>query len=123
MFWCGLRFRQLQFAAHVGRELLVAADDAEPDVVAQQRVQLEPQISLQQRHQRRHFGDRTLPVLDRKRVERQHLDAEPRRAFDDVAHRLDAGAMSFDARQVALRRPAAVAVHDDRDVLRAGGRS
>ena len=30
----------------------------------------------------------------------------------------DAGAMAFDARQVALRRPAAVAVHDDRDVAR-----
>ena len=44
-------------------------------------------------------------------------------AFDDVAHRFDAGAMPFDARQVALRRPAAVAVHDDGDVRAAAGRS
>ena len=44
----------------------------------------------------------------------------PRRAarLDRVAHRLDAGAVAFDARQVALRRPAAVAVHDDGDVRR-----
>ena len=39
-------------------------------------------------------------------------------AFDDVAHRLDAGAMPLDPRQVALRRPAPVAVHDHRDVPR-----
>ncbi len=31
---------------------------------------------------------------------------------------VDAGAMAFDARQVALRGPAAVAVHDDGDVRR-----
>ena len=44
----------------------------------------------------------------------------PRRAdaFDDVADRIDAGAVALDARQVALRRPAAVAVHDDGDMPR-----
>ena len=44
----------------------------------------------------------------------------PRRAepSTDVADRVDAGAVPFDARQVALRRPAAVAVHDDGDVRR-----
>ena len=44
----------------------------------------------------------------------------PRRAdgLDGVADRVDAGAVPFDARQVALRRPAAVAVHDDGDVRR-----
>ena len=89
-----------------------------PDVVAQQRVQLEPQIPLQQHHQRRDLGDRTLPVLDRERVERQDADAEPGRALDDLAHRLDAGAVPLDPRQVPLRRPAAVAVHDDGEVLR-----
>ena len=36
--------------------------------------------------------------------------------LDGVAHGVDAGAVPLDARQVALRRPAAVAVHDDRDV-------
>ena len=38
--------------------------------------------------------------------------------LDDVADRVDAGAVPFDARQMALRRPAAVAVHDDGDVRR-----
>ena len=79
-------------------------------------LELEPDVALQQHHQRVHFGTRALPVLDRERVERQHVDAEPRRGFDDVADRIDAGAVPFDARQMALRRPAAVAVHDDGDV-------
>ena len=79
-------------------------------------LKLEAQIALEQRHQRVDFGARPLPVLDRERVERQHADAQPRRRFDDVAHRIDAGTMALDARQVALRRPAPVAVHDDRDV-------
>ena len=78
--------------------------------------ELEPDVALQQHHQRVDFGARPLPVLDRERVERQDVDAEPRRGLDDVADRVDAGAVAFDARQVALRRPASVAVHDDGDV-------
>ena len=60
----------------------------------------------------------TLPVLDGERVQRQDLDAEPGGRLDDVADRFDAGAMALDPRQVSLRGPAAVAVHDDGDVLR-----
>ena len=45
-------------------------------------------------------------------------ELEPRRGLDDLAHRGDAGAMTFDARQVARFRPAAVAVHDHCDVPR-----
>ena len=88
-----------------------------------QRAELEPDVPLQQHHQRVDFGARPLPVLDRERVERQHADAEPRRRFDDVANRVDAGAVPFDARQVPLRGPASVAVHDDGDVRRAAARS
>ena len=44
------------------------------------------------------------------------LNAEASRGLDGVAHGVDAGAVSFDARQMALRGPAAVAVHDDGDV-------
>ena len=79
-------------------------------------LELEPDVPLQQHHQRVDFGARALPVLDRERVERQHVDAQPGGRLDDVAHRVDAGAVPLDARQVALRRPAAVAVHDDGDV-------
>ena len=101
-----------------GGERLGAADHVEADVVAQQRRELEAEVALEQHHQRADFSGRALPVLDRERVERQHLEAEPRRGFDDVADRVDAGAMPFDARQVPLAGPAAVAVHDDGDVPR-----
>ncbi len=82
----------------------------------QQRLQLGAQVALEQHHQRADLGGGPLPVLDREGVERQHADAEPGGGLDGVAHRLDAGAMPFDARQVPLRGPAAVAVHDDGDV-------
>src|SRR5262245_7887109 len=110
--------QELELLPHVVRQLLFAADHAEADVVLEQRAQLEPQVALEQRHQRADLGRRPLPVLDREGVERQDLDAEPRRGFDHVAHRVDAGAVPFDARQVTLSRPASVAVHDDRDVSR-----
>src|SRR5262245_56813061 len=114
----GLRDAHRQLGLHVGGELVGSADHLEPDVVLQERAELEADVALQQRHQRVHFGARTLPVLRRERIQRQHVDAEPRRRFDDIAYRLDAGTMSLDARQVALRRPPAVPVHDDGDVRR-----
>ena len=103
---------------HVGRQRFGAADHVEADVVAQQRLELEAEVALEQHHQRADFGGRALPVLDRKRVKGQDFEAQARRGLDDVADRVDAGAMAFDARQVALAGPAAVAVHDDGDVPR-----
>ena len=49
---------------------------------------------------------------------RQDLDAVVGGSLQRPAHRFGAGAMTGDARQAALLRPAAVAVHDDRDVAR-----
>ena len=100
----------------VGGQLLRPPDHAEADVVLEERSELEPQVTLEQRHERAHFGFGPLPVLHRERVDGEHVEAEPGRGFDDVADRVDAGAVAFDARQVAFGRPAAVAVHDDRDV-------
>ena len=105
-----------ELGLHVGRELVRPPDHLKANVVPQQRRQLEAQIALQQQHQRVDLGARALPVLHRKRVEGQDVDAEPRRRFDDVAHRVDAGAVAFDARQMTLRGPPAVAVHDDGNV-------
>src|SRR5207248_539775 len=47
---------------------------------------------------------------------------EPATLLDGAAHALDAATVSFDARQSAALRPAAVAVHDDGDVVRQAGR-
>ena len=95
---------------------LGAANHIEADVVAQQRIQLEAQVALEQRHQRGHFRDGTLPVLNREGVEREDVDAETCGRFDDVANGLDPRTMSLHTREVALRRPPSIAVHDDRDM-------
>ena len=60
----------------VGGEIFEAADHIEANVVAEQRLQLGPQVALQQHHQRSHFGHWPLPVLDRKRVERQDMQTD-----------------------------------------------
>ena len=108
----------LQLVLDVVGQFFHPADDAEPDVVGQQRLQLGAQVPLQQHHQRADLGGGAFPVLDRERVQRQHLDAETRGGLDRVANSVDAGAVPFDARKVALRGPPAVAVHDDGDVRR-----
>src|SRR6185295_8686131 len=92
----GLPDADLELVLHVGRELLGAADDAEADVVLEEGAELEPDVPLEQHHQGVDFGAGPLPVLDREGVERQNVDAEPRRGFDDVAHRIDAGPVHFD---------------------------
>ena len=110
---CGLGIGQL--GADVGGQFLDAADHAETDVVLEERRQLEPQIALEQHHQRADFGRRTLPVLDRERIERQHLEPDSGRRFDDVAHGVDAGRWPS-TRGKYVRRPSGIPVHDDGDV-------
>ena len=69
-------------------------------------------------HQEVDLRLRPLPVLARQAVERELLDLEPGTLFGGAADRVDAAAMPGDARQILPRGPAAVAVHDDRDVPR-----
>jgi hypothetical protein len=61
---------------------------------------------------------RTVPVLARKREQRQRLDAAAPTELDRGAHGFLAFAMSEAARAPAALGPAAVAVHDDRHVAR-----
>src|SRR5437762_6551008 len=102
-------------------ELVHAPDHAEPDVVLEQVRELLVQILLQERHQRHDLEARPLPVLDREGVKGQCVELQTGAALDDLAHRRDARAVPLDARKAALPRPAAVAVHDDRDVPRKAG--
>ena len=61
---------------------------------------------------------RPLPVLAAETVERQLADAQPATLLDRGATLCDAAGVALDARQAALLRPAAIAVHDDGDVVR-----
>jgi hypothetical protein len=113
-----LKSRPEHARVDVPGQLLRPPDHLEADVVAQQRVQLLAQVVLQQRHQGGDLGLRPLPVLDRERVEGQHLQAQARGGLHHVPHGVDAGAVPLHPALVAELRPTPVAVHDDRDVAR-----
>jgi len=74
------------------------------------------QVAREQTHQDEYLRRRPLPVVGGEGVQRQRGDAEVRSGCDDAAHGFGAGAMAGTAWQAAARGPAAVAVHDDRDV-------
>src|SRR4249919_1671124 len=67
-------------------------------------------------HQEAHLVRRTAPVLGGERVRREVFHADLNCTFDDVEERGLAGLVARGPRQAALLCPAAVAVHDDRDV-------
>ena len=107
-----------QLVADVRAQPLALPDDTEPDVVLEEQLELAAQIVLQQPHERGDLGVRALPVLDRERVQREHGNPEARRGLDRGSYGLRAGTVPFDTWKMPGRRPAAVAVHDDRDVAR-----
>ena len=59
---------------------------------------------------------RALPVLGRKREERQVPDAVSGKRLQNPSDVFGAGAMSVRPGKSSLRRPSSVAVHNDRDV-------
>jgi hypothetical protein len=112
--------REVPAAGSVPRHV---ADHAQPDAVLVQLRDLLLERAEKELHQDVHFVGGPAPVLAGEREQRQVLDAALDRRADDRPHGLDALAVPGHARQQPLLGPAAVAVHDDRDVPRnaAGG--
>ena len=100
------------------RQLLQVADEAQADAVLVQLVDFVVERLEEAAHQHRDLFLRPLPVLAREREQRQHLDAAARAVLDDLLDGAHAHAMTGRTRQRARSGPAAVAVHDDRDVAR-----
>ena len=100
------------------RERFETSDGGELDIVFHEIRQFPTQVVAKQMPKPVNFVLRALPVLDGEGVEREDADAEAGGGLDGVAHGLGAGTVAFHARQMTLRGPAAVAVHDDRDVRR-----
>src|SRR5213075_2166907 len=94
------------------------AHDLEADAVVVELGDFLLEGTQEQLHEESHFFLRPAPVLAREREEREVLDAVADARLHDLAHRLDTLAMPADAREEALLRPAAIAVHDDGDVAR-----
>ena len=75
------------------------------------------QIFAEETHQEIHFGLGAAPIFEREGVESEARELEAGAGFDDFAGGFYSGAVSGDAREMTALRPAAVAVHDDGEVL------
>ena len=69
-------------------------------------------------HEKIEFELRAFPVLARKAVQRQLIDAQPGTLLGNLSHADHAIPMAFYARQPLTLSPSAISVHDDGDVPR-----
>ncbi len=96
-----------------------AADVGHADVVGVHALDVGDEVGLEELHQEGHFRFRTAQIVfEREGVEGDPGDVDARGGFDDVLDGLGALLVAEEALEGAFAGPAAVAVHDDGDVLR-----
>jgi len=105
-------------SSRVVRQLVEAAEEADPDALLLELGRLAPDRLLEEGEQAADLVVRAGPVLAAEGIHGDDRDAPPDRVAEEGPDRLDAGGMAFDLGQPALASPAAIAVHDDRDVAR-----
>src|SRR3989338_9212402 len=98
-------------------EALDVADYPKAHIVLMQLPRLAIERREEQVHQQPHLLLRATPVLARKRKQREMANAVIATGLDQIAHPLHTLAVAGDTRQSAPACPAAVAIHDDGDVL------
>jgi hypothetical protein len=108
----------VQQTENVGLQPFALADHSHAHIVLVQLREIVSHEALQEPHEIVDLVCRTRPVLGAEAIDREIFDSEFAGRRDDVAKRFDTAAMTFAARQPACRRPATVAVHDDRDMHR-----
>src|SRR5690606_14880943 len=99
------------------------ADEAQADVVAVEFVDLVRERAEEQLLQRADFAGGAFPVFAGEGEQGQRTDPAAAAELDARTHRLLSRAVAERARPAPCARPAAVAVHDDRDVPRKVGRA
>src|SRR5208283_2012542 len=105
-----------QQAGNIARKPRPRADHAHTHIVGVQLGEIIVNEAVQERHQALHLFLWTGPVLDGKGINGEIPDAELDRGAHGSPQRLHAAPVAFYARQAASRRPAAVAVHDHRNM-------
>jgi hypothetical protein len=103
------------------REFVGAAEEAHADIISLKQRHLLADIFAQELHEEFDFGFGAAPIFDRESVKGERFDVQTRGGFDGHAGGLRASAVSRDTGKMAFLSPAAVAVHDDRDVARKAG--
>jgi len=101
---------------HFGGKSVTTADLDETDVLSTNLVGFAIEISGVEVHQGGDLVGRSLPVVERERVERQALDTQVATFFNDGPNNRCAVAMAKDARESAVQGPSTVAIHNDGDV-------
>jgi len=101
---------------NTGGEFVGTAEKTHAYIIFLNERHLLAEVLTEKLHKKLDFGFWTAPVFDGKGVEGEGLDVEARACFDGGARGLRAGAVTGDARKMALLGPTAVAVHDDGDV-------
>jgi hypothetical protein len=102
-------------------ERRAVADEFQAHAIAMQIADFLPEGVEEQFHEQTDLVRRPAPVLAGEREQREIGDGAPRAVLDHPANHLDAGSVARGTRQAARARPPAVAVHDDRDMLRRVG--
>src|SRR5687768_5986231 len=114
----GEPLRRVDLAEERCRQAVAAPNDGETHSVLLERRRFRGEVPVKESHERRDLTGWTLPVVGREREQRQRAHAEAWRALDDASDGVGARAMPGGASQAARGRPAAVAIHNDRDVQR-----
>jgi len=108
----GVRYRPQQ----LGRNAIAPADDPHAHTIRDAARDFGHEIAPEETHQQANLSRRALPVVGRERIQRQCSDAAVGSGLDDFLHGARAGDVSGGSHLAACHGPAAVAVHDDRDV-------
>ena len=93
---------------------------AHTHVFGMQAVNLSEHGFGEQVHQTHDFFFGTFPVFRRERINGKEANARVARRANELANRRNASLVAFQAIERTLFRPAAIAVHDDGDMLRHG---
>ena len=116
--FCGGFHRPLHGVLDFLREVVGAADVGHADVVVVHPLDVADEVALEELHEEADLGlGAAQVVFEREGVEGEPGKIDARGGFDDVLNGFGAFLMAEEALEGAFAGPAAIAVHDDGDVL------
>ena len=112
----GGRFGRLDRVQQLARDPVAAPDEDEPHARRDAALLFGEDRAAEEAHQRHDLAPRARPVVGRERVERHRPDAMMARDLDHLARLACADHVTRGTRTTARAGPAAIAVHDDRQM-------
>ena len=112
----GQAFAALDLCEQRLTQPVATTDHVQADGLGAAAVGLRDEVAAQQTEQRFDLVTGPMPVVAGEGVQGESIDALPRGGERHRFHDARTGAVTCQARQIALGGPAAVAIHDDRDM-------